>query len=93
MLDSSLGSTRSAPGGFTGLLPLLAAGGGVLVVLLVVATVTSVLRRHPRGPVVPRTPVQLYVPEPYQPRPQPHSRSQYSYPYGPLDQYRQDPPQ
>ena len=89
MLDSGLASDQSAPSGFTGMLPLLAAGGGVLVVLLIVATVTSIVRRHPRGPVVPRTPVQLYVPEPYQPRPQPHSQSPYSYPYGPLDQYRQ----
>lgn len=91
--DTTDGSASS----LSTLLPsLMAVGGAVVVVLLVIGTV-ALVRTRPRGPVVPRSPVRLYVPEPYPPAPPPQpvapepDPGPYAYPYGLVDRPRESP--
>ncbi len=91
--DTSEGSALS----LTTLAPWLMAVGGALLLALLVVGIVALVRTRPRGPVVPRTPVRLYVPEPYPsaPPPQPVApepdSGPYAYPYGLVDRPRQSP--
>lgn len=90
-------TSESAVASFTTFLPGLLAVGAAFVLVLVVVGAVALVRARQRGPVVPRSPVRLYVPEPYPPAPpaepvapKPDS-GPYAYPYGLVDRPRESP--